>query len=139
VSFRNDVVPVLTRAGCNAGACHGAADGKNGFGLSLFGYDPERDHRALTREYRGRRLSPADPAASLVLAKPTGAVRHKGGERLERDGPHVALLRRWIGEGARDDGKEARALVGLAVEPPELVLGRGQQVPLVVTATYADG
>ncbi len=140
VSFRNDVVPVLTRAGCNGGACHGAASGKNGFGLTLFGYDPARDLRALSRDYRGRRLDCAAPEESLMLTKPTGEVKHKGGKRFEREGEMWQTLRAWIAAGATDDGDAVPTLVGLKVEPEELVLaGPGQRSPLVVTATYSDG
>src|SRR5205823_10151737 len=85
VSFRNDVQPVLTKAGCNSGACHGAAAGKNGFKLSLRGYDDEGDYRMLTRQVLGRRVNPADPARSLILLKPTTALSHKGGVRFKVD------------------------------------------------------
>ena len=140
ISFRNDVEPVLMRAGCNAGACHGAAVGKNGFGLSLFGFDPAADHRALTREQRGRRLDCSDPAASLMLAKPTNAVRHKGGRRFTSEDPAFATLRDWIGEGANDDGATAPDLIELRIDPPELVLaGVDHRTRLVVTASYDDG
>jgi hypothetical protein len=140
VSFRNDVVPVLTRSGCNGGACHGAAAGKNGFGLTLFGFDPARDHRTLTRELRGRRLDCADPEQSLMLSKPTGAVRHKGGTVLQAGDPLWTELRTWIAEGAADDGDGVAAPVGLSVTPAELVLaGPEQRSRFVVTATYSDG
>ncbi|MGC6489057.1 MAG: DUF1549 domain-containing protein, partial [Planctomycetota bacterium] len=140
VSFRNDVIPVLTRAGCNGGACHGAAAGKNGFGLTLFGYDPAKDLRSLSRDYRGRRLDCAAPEQSLMLTKPTGEVRHKGGKRFERDGEMWETLRSWIADGAVDDGDAVPALVSLRVEPEELVLaGPGQRSELVVTASYSDG
>lgn len=140
VSFRNDVIPILTRSGCNAGACHGAAAGKNGFGLTLFGYDPGRDHRALTRDMRGRRLDCADPEASLMLTKPTAEVRHKGMKRFERGGARWQALRDWIAAGAVDDGDDVPALRRLAVEPREIVLaGPDRRSGLVVTAEYADG
>lgn len=140
VSFRNDVMPVLTRAGCNGGACHGAAAGKNGFGLTLFGFDPARDHRSLTRDLRGRRLDCADPEQSLMLGKPTGEVRHKGGTVLERGDPLWTELRTWIAEGAADDGDGVPGPVGLSVAPAELVLaGPEQRARFVVTATYSDG
>src|SRR5438270_13531386 len=86
-SFRNEVQPILTRVGCNAGACHGAAAGKNGFRLSLRGYDDEGDYRAITRNSVGRRILPEDPANSLFLLKPTGMVPHKGGVRAEVGSP----------------------------------------------------
>src|SRR5690349_1118691 len=106
VSFRNDVQPILTRAGCNSGACHGAAAGKNGFKLSLRGYDDEGDFRAITRSAIGRRILPEDPASSLFLLKPTGAVPHKGGVRLAVDSPEYRILVDWIASGTpgpRDD------------------------------------
>ncbi|MCA8973590.1 MAG: DUF1549 domain-containing protein, partial [Planctomycetes bacterium] len=140
VSFRNEVIPILTRAGCNSGACHGAAAGKNGCGLTLFGLDPAKDHRALTRDYRGRRLDCADPAASLMLTKPTGEVRHKGRKRLEPGGPQWQTLHDWITDGAIDDGDGIEPLVALRVEPNELVLaGPERRAGIVVTAEYADG
>ncbi len=142
VSFRNDVIATLTRAGCNAGSCHGAKAGKNGFGLSLFGFDPGHDHRALTREARGRRIDCADPIDSLMLQKPLGNVRHQGGKRLEPGGPLESTLQEWIAEGAPDDGGAAPKLESLTVEPKELVFldqGDGRRARLVVTARYADG
>lgn len=140
VSFRNDVIPTLTRYGCNAGSCHGAAAGKNGFGLTLFGYDPGKDHRALTRDFRGRRLDCADPDRSLLLTKPTGEVRHKGRKRFTADSDPYETLREWIAGGAPDDGNGVPSLVRLQVEPRELVLaGPDQRSGLVVTAEYSDG
>ena len=83
ISFRNHVQPVLAKTGCNAGACHGAAAGQNGFRLSLRGYDNEGDFLSLTRQAMGRRISVSDPGSSLLLLKATGAVPHKGGKRFE--------------------------------------------------------
>lgn len=144
VSYRNDVIPILTRAGCNSGACHGAASGKNGFGLTLFGFDPGKDLRALSRDYRGRRLDCSDPDASLILTKPTRQVRHKGGRRFEQGSEMWHKIRSWIADGAHDDGANAKTkvpeLVSLQVEPRELVLGGPEQkASLVVTAAYSDG
>src|SRR5262245_3527106 len=85
VSFRREVVPALTRSGCNAGACHGTPTGKNGFRLSLRGYDPQLDHHTLTREFAGRRTDRNDPDASLVLAKAAARTPHEGGRRLDPD------------------------------------------------------
>ena len=87
VSFRNHVVPVLTKAGCNSGPCHGAAAGKNGFKLTLRGYDPELDYLTLTRQAGARRINKVDPAASLMLLKPTLAVSHGGGKRFSPRSP----------------------------------------------------
>src|SRR3954447_15896447 len=88
VDFELDVVPILTRAGCNAGACHGKARGQNGFQLSLLGFDRDFDHAALTKEARGRRIFPEAPERSLLLQKPTGQVAHGGGKRLELTDPN---------------------------------------------------
>ena len=93
-------MPILTRAGCNAGGCHGKADGQNGFHLSLFGYDPEGDYQALTREAGGRRLSRLDPEASLLLRKATGRTPHGGGPRLAADSAEYRTLLAWIAAGA---------------------------------------
>lgn len=84
-SFRNHVIPVMTKMGCNQGSCHGALAGKNGFKLTLRGYDPEADYDTLTRQALGRRVSLADPPASLILAKPTFAIPHGGGKRFAKD------------------------------------------------------
>ena len=98
-SFTLDVVPILSKAGCNTGGCHGALAGKGGFRLSLFGYDPQADHLAISREALGRRVDTTDPGASLLLTKPTMAVAHKGGLRLDASGPDYALLAAWISAG----------------------------------------
>src|SRR4051794_3878098 len=92
VTFERDIEPILTRAGCNAGACHGKARGQNGFGLSLLGFDPDFDHDAITREARGRRIFPPSPEQSLLLVKATARVPHGGGRRLDPDGPAYRAL-----------------------------------------------
>ena len=140
VSFANEVIPTLTRTGCNAGSCHGAAAGKNGFRLTLFGYDKSKDFVALTRELRGRRVDVAEPGSSLMLTKPTTQVAHKGGKRLRRGDGHYERLLEWVGQGASSDLAKAPALRSLAVYPEQAVLeGAGKQQQLVVVATYADG
>ncbi len=101
VSFRNHVQSVLTKAGCNSGACHGAAGGKNGFKLSLRGYDADADWFTITRQAGGRRIVPEDPARSLLLLKPTAAIPHKGGVRFDVGSPEYNTLVRWIAEGAK--------------------------------------
>ena len=101
VSFVNDVIPVLSRHGCNAGSCHGAARGKDGFALSLFGYDPAGDYRALVRELPGRRINLAMPAESLLLAKATGSVTHTGGKLFDKDSESYRKLLAWIEESAK--------------------------------------
>src|SRR5262245_18328965 len=96
VSFANDVMPILAKAGCNSGACHGAASGKKGFKVSLRGYDPATDYVTLTRGTEGRRLNLNDPAQSLLVLKPTGLVMHEGGKRFEPDSAYARTLIRWI-------------------------------------------
>src|SRR5262245_53004964 len=104
VSFRRDVIPAFTAAGCNAGACHGSPTGKNGFRLSLRGYDPASDHTMLTREFDGRRLNRDTPVDSLILLKPTGKTAHEGGVRLNVGDTRYTLIRDWVAQGATDDG-----------------------------------
>ncbi len=99
VSFRNHVVPVLTKAGCNSGPCHGAAAGKNGFKLTLRGYDPELDYLTLTRQAGARRINKVDPATSLMLLKPTVAVSHGGGKRFSPRSPEYRVIADWIASG----------------------------------------
>ena len=137
--FTLDIVPILSKAGCNSGGCHGALAGKGGFRLSLFGYDPAADHRAITREALGRRIDLADPGASLLLAKPTTAVTHKGGRRIEPDGPDYAIVAAWIAAGCPGPDRDATTLRGIEITPREITLAPDAKAPLTVTATYTDG
>ena len=89
-SFRNDILPILSKAGCNSGGCHGALAGKGGFRLSLFGYNPEADWQTMTQESRGRRVDLVEPGASLLLTKPTTAIKHKGGKRIALESDTIA-------------------------------------------------
>src|SRR5207237_9445791 len=95
-SFRNDVIPILTKIGCNSGACHGALAGKGGFKLSLRGYAPADDHFVLTRQAQGRRVNKVEPARSLMLLKPTLALPHGGGQKIDVQGPEYQVLAGWI-------------------------------------------
>ena len=99
-SFRNDVQSVFAKVGCNMGACHGALAGKGGFKLSLRGYDPDADFHTITREARGRRVELSDPGRSLILAKPTGALPHKGGLKLKTTSRDYRVISQWIADGA---------------------------------------
>src|SRR5271154_2522955 len=99
VNFVRDVAPVLNKAGCMSGTCHGAAKGKNGFKLSLRGYDPQFDYEALLYDLSGRRFNRADPSRSLMLAKPTQQVAHGGGLRFEKDSPYYKTIFNWIAQG----------------------------------------
>ena len=140
VSFANDVVPLFTKAGCNAGPCHAKAPaGQNGFRLSLLGFEPADDHEHLVTEGRGRRVSLVAPDESLLLAKASARVPHGGGRRLEETSAAYETLRRWIEEGARSDVTTAPAIEGLAVEPRDGTLSMGDTVRLRVVASYADG
>jgi len=139
VSFELDVVPILTRLGCNAGACHGKARGQNGFQLSLLGFYPDFDYAALTQEARGRRVAPTAPESSLLLKKAAGLVPHGGGKRMEPDGAHYDLLRRWIAQGLPRAQPGERLLEEVSVTPLERKLAYHEKQPLVVTARYSDG
>jgi hypothetical protein len=138
ISFRREVVPILTRAGCNSGACHGTPTGKNGFRLSLRGYDPASDYYSLRREFAGRRLDRFHPDASLILAKATSRVPHEGGKRFDPDEVQYKLIRGWIARGAHDDS--AAPPVQLDVPPRHAILDApNQSQALRVVARFADG
>lgn len=140
VSFVRDVMPILTKTGCNAGTCHGAAKGKNGFKLSLRGYDPDYDWHTLIEDLAGRRFNRADPSASLMLLKPTNAVPHQGGFLFEPGSPYYRTIERWIAQGVQNDAEKTTRVARLSVTPRNIELdlpGRAQQV--VVHAHYDDG
>jgi hypothetical protein len=138
-SFREHVLPVLTKVGCNSGACHGALAGKGGFKLSLRGYDPPRDHFMITRHAGGRRVEFGDPGRSLFLAKPSGAVPHKGGLRFETDSPEYRILSEWIASGAPAPAEDDPRALRLEVLPDAVVLASGGKQRLLVRAHYSDG
>jgi len=138
-SFTEDVMPILSRARCNAGTCHGSAQGKNGFKLSLRGYDPLADFRALTDDLEGRRVDRVVPGRSLFLLKPTAGVPHEGGQAIAPGSVAHRLLEAWVADGARLD-VSTPAVVSLRVLPDEPVLALpGQNQQFAVIATYADG
>jgi hypothetical protein len=140
VRFRNDVLPVFTKAGCNTGKCHGAASGKDGFRLSLFGYDPEGDCFRLTREMIGRRIDLAAPAECLLVNKATGRVTHTGGKRVEPDSEGCRLLLAWLSAGAPADPPGTPRPVGIDVFPAQAVFASPAEAQrLVVRARYSDG
>lgn len=134
LSFFNDVVPILSKAGCNSGGCHGKAIGQNGFKLSLYGFNPEFDYAALVHEGLGRRVSPAAPDESLILLKGRGAMPHGGGVRMASDSESYRLLRRWIDQGLPNGRDDEPQDVKLEVTPGErIVLGPSpQQLRVVV-------
>src|SRR5262249_32798077 len=108
VSFVRDVMPILGKTGCNAGTCHGSAQGKNGFQLSLRGYDPQMDHRSLTDDIAGRRFNRAAPDSSLMLLKPSGASPHVGGVVFQPGEPYYEIIRSWIADGVKFDRNAPR-------------------------------
>jgi hypothetical protein len=138
-SFANHVEPVLTRAGCNQGACHGAAAGKNGFRLTLRGYSPEVDYDVLTRQALGRRVVKTAPAESLMLLKPTGALRHGGGVRFGADSLEYRVLAEWIASGTPRPSANDPTMKSLTVYPEAARLRPGDHQSVVVRATYSDG
>src|SRR6266481_9844234 len=119
ISFRNEVEAIISKAGCNAGTCHGNKYGKGGFKLSLRGQDPELDLLALTRDSFARRTNPFEPEQSLILLKATTQIPHEGALRFKKSSDEYEILRRWIAEGARDDSPDAPVLTKLEVTPQE--------------------
>ncbi|MBK5292973.1 MAG: DUF1553 domain-containing protein, partial [Acidobacteriia bacterium] len=138
-SFRNHVIPVLTKMGCNQGACHGALAGKNGFKLTLRGYDPDVDYDTLTRQSVGRRVSLDEPAASLLLQKATFALPHGGGKRFSTNMIEYRVLREWIANGAKAPIANEAEVTALEVYPKSAILKTGDEQQLVVQARYSDG
>jgi uncharacterized protein DUF1549/uncharacterized protein DUF1553 len=139
ISFVSQVVPILTKAGCNAGGCHGKAEGQAGFKLSVFGFDPEADFRAIVMEGRGRRTFPGAPAQSLVLRKGSGLIPHGGGRRIQPDSLQYRRVLRWLAEGQRFDAPAAPELERVEVEPSQRVLALGGSQQLRVTAVDVRG
>src|SRR6266446_3458819 len=139
VSFVRDIMPVLSKVGCNAGTCHGSAQGKNGFKLSLRGYDPVFDHLALTDDIEGRRFNRAAPEQSLMLLKPTGVAPHQGGVLFNETDPRYVVIREWISQGVKLDLSSPRvSKIDVYPKSPVIpLIGMKQQ--LAVIATYSDG
>jgi len=137
--FRNQVQPILARYGCSSGACHGAAAGKNGFRLSLRGYDDEGDYRAITRHAQGRRITLTDPGSSLLLLKATNAVAHKGGKRFDVESREYKVLADWIATGAPGPGEKDARVERIEVLPARAVLKPGDRHTLTVKAYFSDG
>jgi hypothetical protein len=138
-SFRNHVQSVFYKAGCSTGACHGALAGKGGFKLSLRGYNTQRDHFTITREARGRRIELADPGRSLILAKPSGAIPHKGGLRFDVDSLEYRVLSEWIAAGAAPPRDDDPRLDRLEMLPPSVTLQTGDRQQLLLLAHFTDG
>lgn len=140
ISFVNDVVPVLTKAGCNMGVCHAkAGGGRNGFQLSLLGFEPAEDFEHIVLESRGRRLLIGSPEQSLLLLKASGQVAHGGGLRLAKTSPGYAVIRDWIQQGVPKDDPASPKLVGMEIEPKQGSLQRQGTQQLKAVARYSDG
>ncbi len=140
ISFKLDVMPVFMRTGCNTGSCHGAARGKDGFRLSLFGFDPDGDHFRLTHELGFRRINLALPAESLLMEKVIGAVPHTGGKRFAPESEYYQTLLRWLEAGAPSDASAVPEVLSVELYPRQIVLeGEGATQQMVARAKYADG
>ncbi|MBY0526183.1 MAG: PSD1 and planctomycete cytochrome C domain-containing protein [Gemmataceae bacterium] len=139
VDFERHIMGLFGRMGCNSGSCHGSFQGKGGFRLSLFGYDPEKDYAALTRDSLGRRINPVDPDRSLLLLKATGQAEHAGGKRFGVDSWQYKLFRAWIVDGYGWSAKSGE-VAEVIVSPAEQVFTKpGQTAQLMVKARYGDG
>jgi hypothetical protein len=139
VTFLRDVAPILNKVGCTAGACHGAAKGKNGFKLSLRGYDPRFDYEALLYDLAGRRFNRADPGRSLMLAKPSQEVAHGGGRRFAKDSDYYKTIYNWIAQGIPYGDPAKDTVVELRAEPTEIFITQpGDTASLKVVARYQD-
>ncbi len=137
--FENDIIPILSRFGCNASGCHGKAEGQNGFKLSVFGFDPPADRRALVMEGRGRRVFPPAPAQSLLLLKASGGMPHGGGVRIAPGSAEYQRLYEWIAQGMPAGASDAPQVVRIQITPSERQLAMQGQQQLRVVATYSDG
>src|SRR5690348_15004942 len=140
VTFLRDVAPILNKVGCTSGACHGAAKGKNGFKLSLRGYDPRFDYEALLYDLSGRRFNRADPGRSLMLAKPTQEVAHGGGLRFDVNSAYYKVIYNWIAAGVPFGDAAKDGVASLRVDPQEIFMkSPGETANVRVIAEYADG
>jgi hypothetical protein len=139
IRFSTEVVPVLTRLGCNGGGCHGKATGQNGFKLSLLGFEPEFDYESLAHESRGRRLNPTAPERSVLLLKATARVPHGGGRRVDQNSDDYRVLRDWIAQGATPPRADDAHLTRIEISPLDQILSTSSVQQLYVTAHFSDG
>lgn len=140
VSFKLDVMPVFMRSGCNVGGCHGSARGKDGFRISLFGFDPDGDYVRITRENPGRRVNLALPEESTLLEKSLGKVPHSGNQNFDEGSVYHKTILEWITNGAPKDADNVATVTGIEVYPKQCVMeGRGEKQQVTVRATYSDG
>ena len=139
INFKNQIVPIFTKLGCNSGGCHGKASGQNGFKLSLLGFYPDEDYEYLVKEARGRRLFPTSPAESLLLLKATGKSPHGGGKRMEEGSYEYRMLYRWIEQGMPYGNPDDPYVVGIECVPAQRLMDRGADQQITVVAKYSDG
>ena len=140
LSFVRDIQPILTKTGCNAGACHAKAiTGQRGFRLSVLGFEPEEDYEAIVKQGKGRRVFPPAPEESLLITKGAAIVPHTGGKKIEPGSEHYQTLVRWIAEGMPYEQKSEPKLTEIAVEPSRITLKVKTAQQLKVTARYSDG
>ncbi len=139
ISFENDVLPIMTRAGCMLGSCHAKSDGQNGFQLSIFSFDPDSDYREIVYDARGRRIFPSSPDHSLLLLKATNTIPHEGEQRFAKDSEFYKVLRQWIAEGAPRHIPNEPEPVSISITPPELSFKKNQTLPIKVTVAYSNG
>jgi hypothetical protein len=140
VSFKLDVMPIFMKAGCNSGTCHGAARGKDGFRLSLFGFDPDGDHYRLTREFNGRRVNVAIPESCMIIEKTLGEVPHGGGKRYDKESELNKTIVEWLENGAPNDPPTIATPISMEIMPKQAVLeGKDATQRMTVRAKYSDG
>lgn len=139
LNFTNDIVPILTKANCNAGGCHGKASGQNGFKLSLLGFEPAEDFEHIVKEARGRRVFPAAPDQSLLLTKATNSTPHGGGKKLDAKSDEYAILKKWISVGMPWGRESDPKIVSIEVQPTQKVMTMKSKQQLKVLAKYSDG
>jgi len=139
VHFKNDIMPILSKLGCNSGGCHGKQSGQNGFKLSVFGFDPQADFNALVKEARGRRVFLAAPGGSLLVAKASNTIAHGGGVRTSSGSSDHFLLSQWVAQGAPWGEDGAPYVASIRVSPAQRVLQATDDQQLLVTAVYSDG
>ncbi len=139
LNFANDIVPIFTKAGCNAGGCHGKSAGQNGFKLSLLGFEPQEDFEHIVREAHGRRVFPASPVESLLLTKAINSTPHGGGKKLDPKSDEYAILLKWISIGMPYGKDTDPKMVSIEVQPTQSLMTLKSQQQLKVLARYSDG
>lgn len=139
VSFTREIVPILTKAGCNQGACHGSQHGRGGFKLSLLGFDPLFDHAQIVQSAEGRRVVVSDPESSILLQKPVLHMEHKGGERFKVGSREYVYLKRWLEDGCPEPTAKDPEVKALDVWPRHRIMVAGEQQQILVKATWSDG